>query len=297
MRSLPTPTATGGRRPGENSTFEQITTRHRHLLGHHQGSGRGHPSTGTPKKWGAPNFLGGDVLCLLAGGRDRRVAGSELGAQASGSNPTCDSRPPAGRDRPMEQPVQPGGGSAVEECGEAREPLAWGTSRCEDVMIGSLRVVVRPGNRHRPGRTGIRLPKLSNEVREQNRGKNRPSRQPPKGPTIGGIDQLNRRITWLFKPRREKWDRQFEWRGALLVGKSAVGRTTVVVLAMNHADAIGTRQSLIKRGAFPAEFVIEVIRALAHFVSMGSRLSTAPFLFVWVSCGSRSGRKQKRKRS
>jgi hypothetical protein len=31
--------------------------------------------------------------------------------------------------------------------------------------------MVRSGNRHRPGRTGIRLPESSHEVREQNRGK------------------------------------------------------------------------------------------------------------------------------
>jgi hypothetical protein len=77
-----------------------------------------------------PDYLadqaGGDILGLLAGGRDRRVAGLELGAQASGADPTCNSPPPAGQDRPEEQPGQPGGGSAVEECSEAREPLAWG---------------------------------------------------------------------------------------------------------------------------------------------------------------------------
>jgi hypothetical protein len=31
--------------------------------------------------------------------------------------------------------------------------------------------MVRSGNRHRPGRTGIRLPKSSHEATEQNRGK------------------------------------------------------------------------------------------------------------------------------
>ena len=60
----------------------------------------------------------GDVLGLLTGGRDRRVARSELGAQASGADPTCDSPLPSGQHRPEEQPGQPGGGSAVEECGE-----------------------------------------------------------------------------------------------------------------------------------------------------------------------------------
>jgi hypothetical protein len=31
--------------------------------------------------------------------------------------------------------------------------------------------MVRSGNRHRPGRTGVRLPESSHEVSEQNRGK------------------------------------------------------------------------------------------------------------------------------
>jgi hypothetical protein len=61
---------------------------------------------------------GGDVLGLLAGRRDRRVARSELDAQASGTNPTCHGPPPAGQDRPEEQPGQPGGGSTVEICSE-----------------------------------------------------------------------------------------------------------------------------------------------------------------------------------
>ena len=37
--------------------------------------------------------------------------------------------------------------------------------------------MVWSGNRHRPGRTGIRLPKSSHEVREQNRGKYSPEQE------------------------------------------------------------------------------------------------------------------------
>lgn len=73
-----------------------------------------------------------------------------------------------------------------------------------------------------------------------------------KGPNIAGIDPLTRKITRLFNPRRDRWDRHFEWRGALLVGKTAVGRTTIAVLAMNHPDAVAVRRSLIEEGLFPA---------------------------------------------
>jgi hypothetical protein len=36
-----------------------------------------------------------------------------------------------------------------------------------------------------------------------------------------------------------------------LVARTAVGRTTIVVLAMNHPDAVAVRRSLIAEGLFP----------------------------------------------
>jgi hypothetical protein len=72
-----------------------------------------------------------------------------------------------------------------------------------------------------------------------------------KGPNIAGIDPVTRRITRLFNPRRDRWHRHFSWKGALLLGKTAVGRTTIIVLAMNHPDAVAVRQSLIEERLFP----------------------------------------------
>ena len=72
-----------------------------------------------------------------------------------------------------------------------------------------------------------------------------------KGPNIAGVDPQTRRITRLFNPRRDKWERHFRWDGPDLVGKTAVGRTTFVVLAMNHPDALALRQSLIEEGLSP----------------------------------------------
>ena len=71
------------------------------------------------------------------------------------------------------------------------------------------------------------------------------------GPNIAGIDSLTGRITRLFNPRRDKWTRHFRWEGPYPVGKTSVERTTIVVLAMNHADAVAVRQSLTEEGLFP----------------------------------------------
>ena len=61
-----------------------------------------------------------------------------------------------------EQPGQPGSESAIEECGEVRDPLA-----CRPILErryhGRLRPVLvgRPFHEHHPGRTGPRLHRCS----------------------------------------------------------------------------------------------------------------------------------------
>jgi HNH endonuclease len=72
-----------------------------------------------------------------------------------------------------------------------------------------------------------------------------------KGPNIVGIDPLTRKITRLFNPRRHKWNRHFRWDGPYLVGRTAIGRTTIAVLVMNDPDVVRVRESLIEEGLFP----------------------------------------------
>jgi hypothetical protein len=72
-----------------------------------------------------------------------------------------------------------------------------------------------------------------------------------KGPNAAGFDPKTQKLTKLFKPRRHKWERHFRWVGPYLVGKTAVGRTTIEVLAMNHPDVIEVRQELIEEALFP----------------------------------------------
>jgi len=72
-----------------------------------------------------------------------------------------------------------------------------------------------------------------------------------KGPNIAGLDPITGVLTALFHPRRDTWAEHFTWNGPLIVGLSAVGRTTVFVLNMNHHDALSARQALLELGVFP----------------------------------------------
>jgi hypothetical protein len=74
-----------------------------------------------------------------------------------------------------------------------------------------------------------------------------------KGPNLAGIDPETRRLTRLFNPRRHSWQRHFAWDGPLLVGRTAIGRATVRVLAINSALRIRLRSELIAEGVFPGE--------------------------------------------
>lgn len=72
-----------------------------------------------------------------------------------------------------------------------------------------------------------------------------------KGPNLAGIDPITKRLTRLFNPRRHKWSRHFRWEGPILVGRTAIGRTTVAVLGMNLPHRVGLRAALIAADRFP----------------------------------------------
>jgi hypothetical protein len=72
-----------------------------------------------------------------------------------------------------------------------------------------------------------------------------------KGPNIAGIDPQTGKMVRLFHPRRDKWNRHFRWNGPELIGRTAIGRATIRVLAVNHPDNIELRVALIDNGEFP----------------------------------------------
>lgn len=72
-----------------------------------------------------------------------------------------------------------------------------------------------------------------------------------KGPNIAGLDPDTGKLAALFHPRRDRWHRHFRWSGAILTGRTSVGRVTVTVLEINFPDRVEHRQSLIEEGVFP----------------------------------------------
>jgi hypothetical protein len=69
-----------------------------------------------------------------------------------------------------------------------------------------------------------------------------------KGPNISGIDPDTGGIVRLFNPRKDRWNRHFEWSGAVLVGLSAIARATIIVLDINHPSYVAIRTGLISEG-------------------------------------------------
>jgi hypothetical protein len=72
-----------------------------------------------------------------------------------------------------------------------------------------------------------------------------------KGPNIASTDTDTGELARIFHPRRDRWRDHFRWDGSQIVGTSPIGRATVSVLDMNHADAVAVREVLIAEGVFP----------------------------------------------
>jgi 5-methylcytosine-specific restriction endonuclease McrA len=72
-----------------------------------------------------------------------------------------------------------------------------------------------------------------------------------KGPNLSGLDPVSGQMTRLYNSRTDKWKDHFQWKRALLVGRTPVGRATVDVLAMNLAYRQELRLALIEEGVFP----------------------------------------------
>jgi len=72
-----------------------------------------------------------------------------------------------------------------------------------------------------------------------------------KSSNLSGIDPKTRRVARLFHPRRHKWERHFHWDGITIVGKTSIGRATVVVFGMNLPDRLALRNTLQYLGQWP----------------------------------------------
>jgi len=66
---------------------------------------------------------------------------------------------------------------------------------------------------------------------------------------LTGIDPLTNLITRLFYPRTDKWEEHFQMNGALIVGRTAIGRVTVLVLNVNDQERLDLRLELLDAGS------------------------------------------------
>lgn len=74
-----------------------------------------------------------------------------------------------------------------------------------------------------------------------------------KGPCIASVDPETDKIVRLFHPRRDRWKRHFHWEGAVLVGRTSMGRTTIALLEINDPGAVVLREGLFEEGLYPPD--------------------------------------------
>ena len=69
-----------------------------------------------------------------------------------------------------------------------------------------------------------------------------------KGPNLASLDPETGALTRLFHPRHDRWEEHFRQDGALIVGFTAVGRTTCRLLEMNSEVLSTLRTGLTREG-------------------------------------------------
>ena len=72
-----------------------------------------------------------------------------------------------------------------------------------------------------------------------------------KGPNLSSIDPDTQNLERLFHPRKDRWADHFRLRGAIVIGLTAIGRTTAWLLEMNGDDRVELRSTLIELGEWP----------------------------------------------
>lgn len=74
-----------------------------------------------------------------------------------------------------------------------------------------------------------------------------------KGGTIIAKDPLTGEEMPLFHPRRDQWNQHFTWdaTGTRLIGLTAIGRATILALAMNDETIVGARRRWVSAGWHP----------------------------------------------
>lgn len=74
-----------------------------------------------------------------------------------------------------------------------------------------------------------------------------------KGNRIAATDPISGEVVRLFDPRRQSWADHFEWSltGDTILGKTAIGRATVVAVRLNRAEIVEARRCWVIAGWHP----------------------------------------------
>jgi 5-methylcytosine-specific restriction endonuclease McrA len=62
-----------------------------------------------------------------------------------------------------------------------------------------------------------------------------------KGPNLSAIDPNDGQVVRLFHPRKDRWEEYFQIRESRVFGRTAIGRATAVLPAMNYLPRIELR--------------------------------------------------------
>jgi hypothetical protein len=65
-----------------------------------------------------------------------------------------------------------------------------------------------------------------------------------RGTDLGSFDPQTREFTFLFNPRMQVWEEHFVVQEELIVGITAVGRTTAKLLQMNTEERLAERRGM-----------------------------------------------------
>lgn len=74
-----------------------------------------------------------------------------------------------------------------------------------------------------------------------------------KGTRTYGYDPMSRELVPLFNPRKQIWKEHFAWSedGTQVIGLTAIGRATVVMLQLNHPFQVEARRWWVRAGWHP----------------------------------------------
>jgi hypothetical protein len=70
---------------------------------------------------------------------------------------------------------------------------------------------------------------------------------------LKGLDPVTEEFTSLYHPRHMKWDKYFAWSEdtILMLGLTAIGRATIILLKLNRTGVVNLRQVLKVVGKHP----------------------------------------------